>query len=114
MSETEGAEVEALAEVLHAAWCVQAMTDEVERPFADELRDYFERDARHIIASDWLAAREAKARAEALREAADAIQIECAHFDRYRGNPEWCGYCEAAADLLRDRAAAARGVEGAS
>ncbi|RNL63625.1 hypothetical protein EFK50_07730 [Nocardioides marmoriginsengisoli] len=42
--------------------------------------------------------------ANALRDAADALLLACSHFDRYKGQPEHCGYCESASDLLRDRA----------
>ena len=61
--------------------------------------------AERILASDWLAAREAAARAEALREAADAVQEEC----RSRREPCFCG----SANWLRDRADSIARTDGA-
>jgi hypothetical protein len=43
----------------------------------------------------------AQAKAEERERIAQAILLACCHFDRYKGNPEWCGYCESAADAAR-------------
>lgn len=66
-------------------------------------------EARHVLDSDWLAARDAKVRAEALREAADEIEQElvcCDAFEKrdVRTSHHICYWGGAATTLVRDRA----------
>lgn len=47
-----------------------------------------------------LAECERAAAEKALRDAAGDLLLACSHFNRYRNQPEWCGYCESAVESM--------------
>jgi hypothetical protein len=111
----EGAREDDGLATLHAAihWN-EAIDEQDECPYIRPDEDC----TAYMKVRDWLAEDRRRARAEggaeALEEAADDLLLDCSHFNRYRGKPEWCGYCESAVNMLRDRAAGLRetGVKG--